>query len=392
MTGYKWKAFFGRKEKSEYWVRELLFIKEDLSMENATSLSSARTTIGRLTGGILKWLLAGVLAFVIVNLMTFIYNRPVGWIDRSNSATEYIWNPNRTIIHANEGFGIYQSDDNGYLNAGDLIEKNYILILGASHTQGKEIMYGKRFSDLLNEKYRNLGIIKSDELLAYNLGADGHYLPSIVSGFSATVNEFPNSRAIVIEIGAVDFDIEELNEAVNHSREFDSKETGKNIVKTLSLSKKVSMTIKEWCPIIMQLKSQKALLDEAGDLASPNDGMADSIHNNKEYGEALSGALRFMRSKFDGEIFIVYHPTVKIECGVFSVEKSEAIEFFADICVSNEVHFIDMTDRFIREYNDGYIVPYGFWNTEMGEGHLNAEGHRMIAEELWEAFQEAGVR
>ena len=43
-----------------------------------------------------------------------------------------------------------------------------------------------------------------------------------------------------------------------------------------------------------------------------------------------------------------------------------------------------MDDVFLAEYTASYTLPHGFSNTLLGSGHLNADGHRMVAETLYE--------
>ena len=49
--------------------------------------------------------------------------------------------------------------------------------------------------------------------------------------------------------------------------------------------------------------------------------------------------------------------------------------------LNNQV-FIDMTDTFAAAYQADYTLAHGFANTGVGIGHLNRDGHRMIAEAL----------
>ena len=49
-----------------------------------------------------------------------------------------------------------------------------------------------------------------------------------------------------------------------------------------------------------------------------------------------------------------------------------------------------MSERFLEEYQSCYRLPYGFTNSSAGTGHLNVTGHRLVAEALWEAFEEVG--
>ena len=40
------------------------------------------------------------------------------------------------------------------------------------------------------------------------------------------------------------------------------------------------------------------------------------------------------------------------------------------------------------EYNQNYILPHGFINSSIGNGHLNKYGHKMLAEELYKIIEE----
>ena len=46
-----------------------------------------------------------------------------------------------------------------------------------------------------------------------------------------------------------------------------------------------------------------------------------------------------------------------------------------------------MTDSFQELYDTEYTLAHGFPNTAVGEGHLNAAGHRAIAEKLIAVIQ-----
>ena len=48
-----------------------------------------------------------------------------------------------------------------------------------------------------------------------------------------------------------------------------------------------------------------------------------------------------------------------------------------------------MSERFLQAYEAEHILPHGFANTAMGQGHLNADGQRLVAEALYDAILEA---
>ena len=54
------------------------------------------------------------------------------------------------------------------------------------------------------------------------------------------------------------------------------------------------------------------------------------------------------------------------------------------------ITFLDLTQDFLDAYESEHILPHGFVNTAAGEGHLNAEGHEIIARALYEIIQQEG--
>ena len=51
-----------------------------------------------------------------------------------------------------------------------------------------------------------------------------------------------------------------------------------------------------------------------------------------------------------------------------------------------DIRFVDLTDAYMRAYREQYLLPSGFSNTAPARGHLNAIGHRLIAETLYTAI------
>ena len=93
--------------------------------------------------------------------------------------------------------------------------------------------------------------------------------------------------------------------------------------------------------------------------------------------------MEFIRSKTDKQVIILYHPAVKLEPdGSMTALTNGAEEYYRRACSAYGIDFVDMTDRFMQAYNDDHIIPYGFSNTTMGDGHVNRKAHEMMAEEL----------
>jgi hypothetical protein len=104
--------------------------------------------------------------------------------------------------------------------------------------------------------------------------------------------------------------------------------------------------------------------------------------------------LVFHRLSYSGvennlNVLIFYHPHLKInfDGSVSPDTDDEYLKLFKTVCDNNGIYFVDMTEPFMQAYSEQDILPHGFWNTHVGEGHLNKNGHRIIAGELYNRIQ-----
>ncbi|WP_026497696.1 hypothetical protein [Butyrivibrio sp. WCD2001] len=323
---------------------------------------------------LIQWIIAALIAGLIMNTVLFFYNSRPGWIERTKGATTGIYTPNSYIIKMTEGKGCHKSDSRGYVNNSDKLADHYVIAVGASHTQGKEVDDGERYTDLLNEW---LGY--KDEVYVYNVSEDGYYLPYIINGFKALTEEFPDAEKIIIEIATTSFDVDLLKSAYEQ-REFDQSQLGENIFDTLSLMDKMKKYVKQYSPLLYNAENQLASIKKIhGESETKNNKEVDI----DEYRDALDKDFDMMTSLFDKEIIILYHPNVELnEDGGMTIKTAETDGIFKEICEKYDIAVVDMSDKFREEYENNWVVSTGFSNTTIAEGHLNKEGHRMIAEEL----------
>ncbi len=252
----------------------------------------------------------------------------------------------------------------------------YTLTIGASHTEGKEVANGKRYSDILNTL---LGGTENN-VTVYNLSKDGFYFPGIAKHFTAITSEFPDSETIIIEIGRTDFSVSNLLDALEQT-EYDETQNGDQILSSLSPFVKLKSIVKANVPFLTLAKKQLKLIvtKDTGEV-SEETGIVD-------YENALDSVCSMLDQIYDGRILIVYHPTVTIEAdGTMEIDLTETDAIFARVCENNGIEFVDMTDSFLAAYEEDFLVPYGFNNTSIGSGHLNSTGHRLIAEKLYEVL------
>lgn len=161
---------------------------------------------------------AFILAFFVVNGIMFAYERPVAWIDTPNGASRAVRNPNAMLIHGTEGYSISKIDSYGFTNQNYALADEYILMMGASHSQGKEITISNRYSTIVN----NMLVDDKEELRAFNIACDGHFLPSIINHFQSAIENYPKAKCVTIEIMSTDYSIEDLRKSLILADEIDT--------------------------------------------------------------------------------------------------------------------------------------------------------------------------
>lgn len=327
----------------------------------------------------LQWISAMVFGFCIVNLLCFGYERPTGWIETPNGPSPAGWNPNTILVHGTEGFGIIKSDENGYLNIPGSLQENYVLCMGSSHTQGKEVSMDEKYSSLINERFSE----GEGSLAVYNIACDGNFFSSLIKHFPAAVEAFPEASVVTIEVSDVDVSAEELEEALKQV-EYDESQNVKNQIQYMGFKDKIKIFIKEYFPLISLIKSK---LETSS--ANDNSGSVGKTDNN-DAAIALEKAIKLIRSQYNGEIIFIYHSQTLIEAdGSISFAEDKLFDTFEKACSENNIKLVDMRPVFVEHYNNKKEVPYGFANTKPGNGHLNSLGHRLIADSLIPYIEEA---
>lgn len=324
---------------------------------------------------IMQWAIAMSVSMLVVSCLCFFYYRQTGWLERSGNATSAIWEPNTMIVNMVEGAGIVAVDENGYTNPpGAVLAEEIVLCMGASYTQAKEVMLSDRYTTILNDMLSEDGTLK-----VYNLSRDAMFFAEMVRGVEAAVQEFPQTKVLVLETGNLDIAVEQLEKAVVQ-REYKEEQRGKELIDTLSTKERIKFFIKDYFPILGVLKYQLSLLNE-GDAKTGNDVTIDE----DAYRIALSTVFDGLNTIFDGQIIILYHPMVSLEDnGDMVIDDSKVLSIFEDCCEEYGISFVDVGDDFQEDYEKNAHVPYGFFNTTMGTGHINKWGHKVIAEALYE--------
>ncbi len=330
---------------------------------------------------LIKCIIALIFSFIFVNAICMFYYHVPYWIDRDGNATSAIWRPGAYVLQAKEGFGYSTIDDNGYVNEQKPLANDYVLVMGSSHTQGKEVFLGNRYSDILNDMCGG-----ENQLVYYNLGADGHYFLDELRGFNAAIQEFPDSSAVILEMQDNYYTGDRYRDAIDGSRIFDVAQTGKILSDNMDDIARFKAFIKENLPLVSLAKKV------SGDFQVNLDG-AFGINKNadeeparisEERYDVYSEVSAYLKSSYDGDIIIMYHPTVEIsEKGDLVLNYPDDYDSMIRAFEDSGIIFIDTGSEFEKMYVEQHVLPYGFDNTEIGKGHLNKYGHLAVANAIY---------
>jgi hypothetical protein len=217
----------------------------------------------------------------------------------------------------------------------------------------------------------------NSDFYVYNLGISAHNLLRVAKNFEAALQEFQPAKYVVIE-SSINFKTEGIETVLNGQME-DIPSFDKGALYQL-----------QKIPYLKLLYAQyKNLKAQDGD--DFDEGETETIEKGEVVDAQYKLSLNLLFKKINKtaddngvEVIIFYHPHLKIREDGTAYPDTDAEYLFAmaEACESNNILFVDMSDIFLSKYEKEYILPHGFSNSVAGAGHMNADGHSMIAEKL----------
>lgn len=333
----------------------------------------------RIVVGLGKIVLAGCFALIILNLLTCVYRGGLPAIADETMATHARGVPNTYFSKITEGICIGVYDQNGFNNAYPAKSDVDYLCLGSSHMEAMQVMPNRNMVYDLNE------LLDANERneYAYNIGVWAERLPECINRLGYAIEAYHPQKAIIIETAILDFSQEEVDGALGQTEEGGLR---------YSFSGGIMGFVRKLPYVRLAYIQLEALVSRKA--AEPNDATEVDVgpsFDRVAYTRRMTPLLQKAVENAGGlPVIILYHPGVTIRPdGAMDTNGDQAmIRQFQQICEDNGLFFLDMSDRFAREYKENYTVPYGFANTSAGNGHLNNYGHAMIADELYQLISE----
>lgn len=326
----------------------------------------------------IKTAVAGIVAFIILNLVCFFYYNLAVHSESETGSTDYVWEESKFYSRGTEGFSWGKTDENGFNNLAVFEDGDIdVLMMGSSHMEAFNVAQDRNVGYVLNRKFKDADM----DLNVYNIGVSGHTLERCLNNAGNAVKEFKPNKYVVIETASVCPDIKLVADALNGELE-PIESNNKGIIGKL-----------QKLPFLRRLYGQiKSVLgNDDGDGESVSANVDESLeelisaYTDELFEKMLSGVSQTMKDE-GIKLIIVYNCGVEIdEDGkVREQEDMESVEKFKEACDKNDVIFVNMHQAFCDYYKETNRLPRGFSNSRAGKGHLNRYGHEVLADELFD--------
>ncbi|MBQ6268249.1 MAG: hypothetical protein IJK64_10830 [Clostridia bacterium] len=324
-----------------------------------------------------KVLLSGMLAFLILTLFCFFYYNVPVHCENNEGTTDYKWEPHVFFSRGTEGFAWGKTNNEGFTDLfaySDDVDVD-VLIMGSSHMEAFQVAMDESLAGQLNERMGDRTV--------YNIGISGHNFLTCCGNLEAALERYSPSY-LIIETEDCLFSDEALTDAVNGTTAEIPSHAG-GILGLLQKNQYLRLLYAQF----MNFKGEQV---GDADFATPAAQAPETVEesNNGELLSALLQKISGIAREHNAALIIMYHPGIAIDFdGTMRITGSSlASDQLGALCRENGIHYLDMRDRFLSEYEKDHTLPYGFVNTSVGTGHLNKRGHAMIADELYKLITE----
>lgn len=252
-----------------------------------------------------------------------------------------------------------------------------ILIMGSSQMQAREVDIRQSTASMLNA-------LLEDETV-YNIGIAEHVFQICARNLRAALNKYRPAKYVVLVTQTVSFSDDEMAFATSTDavriKSFDNNSGIKGLLRRNQYLRLINQQI------VMYKRLQAGDVEEVEDFESFSDL---NTGNNESLLTEMLQKISALAEEYGVRPIIAYHPSINIAAdGTISFEDDPyTVAQFKRSCDDSGILFLNMSDRFKEEYENTYILPYGFSNTPVCQGHLNKYGHAMIADELYNLISE----
>lgn len=365
-----------------YWciivIRKLIH-NGGVSMDKESKNDLKNTNITNWKVWIGKVFLAGIVAFIILNILARFYYTPPKKIATDQFATDFVVEKNYTGYISDEGIAKFETDANGYNNA-SVPEDVDVLIMGSSHTLGYTVNPDENLSYILQQKLNDSDLSAFN---AYNIAMWGHTWYVNANNFENAVKEFQPKEYVVMEIhDQLEYSKEILPRVINHTLARENVNESK-LVSTLRKFPYFQLLMHQLKNVINTQNTTGIVTEEKVETE------ADIYNSYKRDLETVIQNMKEQMKPYGCKLVLYYIPHLELsKDGSAKATTTEYVKAFKEVAEEYDVIFIDMSEDFSNYYAKTNRLPFGFCNTEVGVGHLNRYGHQLVGEAIFQAISQ----
>jgi hypothetical protein len=288
--------------------------------------------------------------------------------------------PHQPIVQSSEGFSRGRTNELGHLDAPMPASPpaDGILVLGDSYTEARQVSQDERFTD-------RLGAILHRRV--YNVGHTGWSPVNAVTFLAAEKTRFVPAT-VIVQVSPND-----LGDITAAKRpHVEARGSGFEIVVPNRKKAGFAARITDLRETVSQRSAFGGELIVAGlSLFTGKDAEADGAGEPRTCAAPTAAQIQAMDflvgelARLHPDVRLLYLPRLDYHGGC--VERCPATRrMYELIAVTRHVRWIDTTAAICRRFHETRQPLHGFWNTIPGTGHVNAEGHSVIADELGRSF------
>ncbi|MBE7016874.1 MAG: hypothetical protein E7420_01765 [Ruminococcaceae bacterium] len=338
---------------------------------------------GKVLKYFIKLAISGILALVILSVFCLFYFNPPMPIPQPEeySNTKYV--ENRFWVSFREGFGVGRTNELGYNDAPIRDESApRIAFIGSSHTVGLQVKQDKIFP-CVTESLLLADATTDNDYECMNLGSAGQFFDATVSNVEYLAKSFDNLAYVVIETPTLNYTEDEFEKML--LGEYHVEPTHKDIAYRTA----------QRIPFLRLMANQYQSVREP--LASAPSQFTGNSSEERDYigyergFRSVAENLSFLAEKYGFKLIIVHHdsPMIDAEGSFHSAHDSGTLDVLERCCADYGIILLDMCQEFADYAQNGTESAYGFANTRPGIGHLNKNGHSLIAQRLYEIISAA---
>lgn len=310
-----------------------------------------------------KALIAGVGAITCLSLFCLFYAYDGVHVTNPTGATDYIWEPGQLKTTMKEGHSWLFVDSHGFNNTNDYYwQSSDILLIGSSNMEAMQVPQKRNTATILNDLLPNY--------TTYNIGMSGHTIYRCIDNIEKAIQTHKPSKYVVLVTDSIDLSIEEMQAVIDDKAEPIPSYNSGLIYKMQKIPaiKVIYKQITDW----MAIQNKKI----ENNLVSSVDEKIYMQTLNEFLGKASS-----MTNQSDVTLIIVYQPMQSLGADgkITYNHQDKNVAYFKQACDIQNIVFCDLTSDFQNLYENEAKFAHGFNNTTVIGGHLNQDGHYVVA-------------